>query len=447
MTALPLTRSASLFSQPHLYLDTTVAVAGWLTSARIGKRVAFLVLSDGSWQAPTQVVVSEDLLTAQPALRSLGAGCAVRVEGVWVASPAAGQPFELRAERVQIVGEVEDPATYPIQPKEHSPEFLRSVPHLRVRTAQFGAVSRLRHYLSRFIHDYFEEQGFLWVATPILTSTDAEGAGERFRVSTQGTEEFFGRETFLTVSGQLEGEALCSALSRIYTFGPTFRAEGSHTSRHLAEFWMVEPELAFASLPDLIQLGQGLLQHVVAKCLERLPGEMAYFATQGGRSVVEWEGFTQTPFLVMPYTEAIERLSGQSDLPPVLWGQDLHSDHEKWLVAQAQRPVVVVDYPTQIKSFYMKPSLDGKTVEAMDILVPGMGEIIGGSVREERLAPLVERMEALGMDPSQYGQYLDLRRYGSVPHGGFGLGFERLVAYLAGLPSIKDAIAYPRTAA
>jgi asparaginyl-tRNA synthetase len=446
MTALPLTRSASLFSQAHLYLDQRVAVAGWLTSARIGKRVAFLVLSDGSWQAPTQIVVPETLLIAQPEIRGLGAGCAVRVEGLWIASPATGQPFELQAQSVEIVGTVADPATYPIQPKEHSAEFLRSVPHLRVRTAQFGAISRLRHQLARFIHDYFDDRGFVWVATPILTSTDAEGAGDRFQVTTQGQGEFFGRETFLTVSGQLEGEAMCSALSRIYTFGPTFRAEGSHTSRHLAEFWMVEPEMAFASLADLIQLGQGLLQHVVARCLEKLPDEMAYFASQGGRSVSDWEQFTQIPFMVMPYTEAIERLSSQSELPPVAWGQDLHSDHEKWLVAQAQRPVVVVDYPAQIKSFYMKPSADGRCVEAMDILVPGMGEIIGGSVREERLEPLVERMKALGMDPSQYGQYLDLRRYGSVPHGGFGLGFERLVAYVAGLPSIKDAIAYPKTA-
>lgn len=452
MSAFTLTQIASLFATPSQFLDQCVDVGGWLVSARMSKRVGFLVLSDGSSHTALQVVVPQALLEQTPELRSMGAGCSVRVRGRLVVSMGAGQAHELQADHVQIVGRVDDPLSYPIQPKEHSAEFLRSVPHLRHRTAQFGAVARLRHVLMRAVHDYFETQGFAWVATPILTGTDAEGAGERLRVTTLETgeqgDDFFARDTYLTVSGQMEGEALCAALSRVYTFGPTFRAEGSHTSRHLAEFWMIEPEMAFATLSDLQQLAQGLLQHCVAQALERLPAEMAYFAQAGGRSIAQWEQFIQEDFQVVPYTEAIERLqaSGVAFDTSVSWGVDLQSEHEKWLVEHIGRPVIVVDYPAQIKSFYMKAGADGRTVEAMDILVPGMGEIVGGSVREEDLGRLERRMEALGMDTQAYAQYLDLRRYGTVPHGGFGLGFERLVAYLAGLSSIKDAIAYPRFA-
>lgn len=449
MSMFDLTPAASLFSAPDLYLERSVTVGGWLTSARFGKKVGFLVLSDGSSHAPIQVVVPLALLDATPELRALGAGCAVRATGRWVASLGAGQSHELQAEQVVVVGDVEDPSHYPIQPKAHSPEFLRSVPHLRPRTAQFGAIARLRHVLARFIHDHLEDQGFLWVATPILSSVDAEGAGERFRVTTlaageQG-EDFFARDAFLTVSGQLEAEALCAALSRVYTFGPTFRAEGSHTSRHLAEFWMVEPEMAFADLDDAIVLAEGLLRGAVAACLERLPQEMAYFAQEGGRSLAEWAAFVAEPFARVTYDQAIAQLA-LGPFTGIAWGMDLQSEHEKWLVEQAGRALIVTDYPAGIKSFYMQGSADGRTVAAMDILVPGMGELVGGSAREADLGRLLARMEERGMDPAEYGHYLDLRRYGSVPHAGFGLGFERLVAYVAGLASIKDATFYPKFA-
>lgn len=452
MSAFTLTQVASIFSTPSRFQDQSVEVGGWLSSARMGKRVGFLVLSDGSSQTFLQVVVPQALLEGQPSLRSLGPGCCVRVKGCIVASQGAGQAWELLADTIEVQGWVQDPLTYPIQAKEHSAEFLRSVPHLRHRTTQFAAVARLRHVLMRAVHDYFESHGFAWVATPILTGTDAEGAGERLRATRLGRgeigEDFFASDMFLTVSGQMEGEALSSGLSRVYTFGPTFRAEGSHTSRHLAEFWMVEPEMAFATLDDLQVLAQGLLQHCVRAALERAGGEMAYFAQHGGRTIAQWEQFADEDFLRVTYTDAIEQLqqSGCAFDVPVEWGMDLQSEHEKWLVEQAGRVLVVVDYPAQIKSFYMKASQDGCTVEAMDILVPGMGEIVGGSVREEDLDRLVRRMQDLGMDTQAYAQYLDLRRYGTVAHGGFGLGFERLVAYMAGLSSIKDAIAYPRFA-
>lgn len=452
MSAYSLTPIAALFSHPEHFLHQRIEIAGWLTSARIGKRVGFLVVSDGSSLASLQAVVPHEILEHMPALRDLGAGCSVRVRGALVPSLGTGQTHELQAQEVEVVGTVQDPLTYPIQPKAHSAEFLRSVPHLRHRVPQVAGVARLRHTLMRAVHDYFDELGFCWVATPILTSVDAEGAGARLRATTlepeQGGADFFARSTYLTVSGQMEAEALCAGLSRVYTFGPTFRAEGSHTSRHLAEFWMVEPEMAFATLADLVSLAQGLLQRCAREALDRLGPDMQAFAHAGGTSISQWEKFAHEPFCVMTYSDAITELSrcDQSFQTPVAWGMDLQSEHEKWLVAHAGRPVAVVDYPTAIKSFYMKASEDGRTVQAMDILVPGMGEIIGGSVREDDADRLDARMRALGMDLGEYGQYRDLRRYGSVPHGGFGLGFERLVAYLAGLGSIKDAIAYPRVA-
>lgn len=450
MSAFALTRTASLLSSPELFFDQSVTVAGWLTSARFSKRVGFLVLSDGSRQEALQVVVPFEVLEATHGLRSVGAGVSVRVQGTLVASKGAGQAYELLASSVELVGMVDDPQTYPIQPKAHTPEFLRTVPHLRHRVSRFGAVARVRHRAARAIHDFFEEQGFLWVATPILTASDAEGAGARFRVTAEDAgapgEEFFGDPAYLTVSGQLTGEALCAALSRVYTFGPTFRAERSQTSRHLAEFWMVEPEMAFATLSDLAQLSEGLLKHVVRACLTQCSQEMASFAAEGGRSLAQWEQFLREPFERMTYTAAVrllEQLPGPFTYP-VSWGVDLQSEHERALVSHVGKPVVLTDYPADIKAFYMKASSDGQTVAALDVLVPGMGEIIGGSVREESLEALDARMLGLGMDLSAYSAYRDLRRYGSVPHGGFGLGFERLVAYLAGLSSIKDAIAYPR---
>lgn len=441
------TLSKVIFSDSSL-IGQSVEVGGWLTSARMGKKVGFLVLVDGSSLTPLQVVVSLELMEKDPILRTLGAGFSVRVWGQVVASCGAGQAVEIKAERVEVVGGVQDRETYPIQPKAHSTEFLRSLPHLRPRVTQFGAIARLRHTLSQAIHQYLSQYGFLWVATPILSTADAEGAGQQFQVVTQdGPTEFFGKEVFLTVSGQLDVEAYCMALSRVYTFGPTFRAELSQTSRHLADFWMIEPEMAFATLDDIVHLAEGLLKHVVEVCLRDLPQEMAYFESQGGRSVASWQQFTQDPFEKMTYTEAVRILieSGQSFEYPIFWGVDLQSEHEKFLVEKVGRPVVLTDYPTDIKAFYMKQSVDGKTVAAMDILVPGMGEIVGGSQREEGLEQLDARMKAGGMDLEAYQAYRDLRRYGSVPHAGFGLGFERLVSYLAGLSSVKDAIAYPRS--
>ncbi len=449
MSAFTLSQVATLLSS-SFSPSGPVRVGGWLTHARFSKKVAFLVLSDGSSHQPLQVVVPGHLLEDQPHLRDLGPGCSVRVEGDLVPSRGAGQAVELLAHSVEIMGLVDDPRTYPIQPKPLAADFLRSLPHLRHRVAGQAAIARLRHVMSQAIHDYFATLGFMWVATPILTAADAEGAGSRFQVVSEGDtqkDSFFGKPTFLTVSGQLAGEALCMGLSRVYTFGPTFRAERSHTSRHLAEFWMVEPEVAFADLQDIISLSEGLLKHVVSECLTKLPMEMEYFAQEGGRTLEQWHSFVQQDFACMTYTDAIEKLQ----LAPhgtfsilVSWGDDLLAEHERWLVEQVGKPLAITHYPAEIKSFYMKATGDGRTVEAMDILVPGMGELIGGSTREDDLQRLEQRMIMAGMDPAEYQSYMDLRRYGSVPHAGFGLGFERLVAYISGTTSVRDVIAYPR---
>ncbi len=455
MSAFELTRTISLFTSPETYIGRQVSVGGWLRSARIGKKVGFLVLSDGSSHETLQVVISLALMEAQPALRSLGAGYSVLVKGTAVASIGSGQTIELQATSIEIAGTVLDPSTYPLQPKAHSPEFLRSLPYLRSRVTQFGAIARLRHCLMRAIHDYLESQQFLWIATPIISGTDAEGAGERFRVSSlaegQAGADFFDRPAYLTVSGQLEAEAMAQALGRVYTFGPTFRAEQSHTSRHLAEFWMVEPEMAFADLDDVATLAEDLLKCCVRECLVKLPAEMAYFAEQeGGRSLSQWQAFVDLPFARVTYTEAIDLLIASGvdfSFPITGWGADLQSEHEKWLVERTGRPVVVTDYPSDIKAFYMRESDDGRTVKAMDILVPGMGEIVGGSQREERHQVLLDKMLARGMDASELKEYVDLRAMGGgCGSAGFGLGFERLVAFLGSQTSIKDVIAYPRTA-
>lgn len=445
MHAFEQSLTRSLFDTP--VPGQTVHVGGGLTSARMGKAVGFLVLVDGSSTEPLQVVVSRALMEQDPTLRTLGAGCSVSVTGTFVASRGGGQQWEVQAQTVTVTGRVEDPETYPIQPKELSPEFLRTLPHLRARTTRHGAVARLRHVLARAVHDYLDSQGFLWVATPVLSPTDAEGAGEQFQVvTTEGPTAFFGEEMFLAVSGQLDVEAFCMALSRVYTFGPTFRAEKSQTSRHLAEFWMVEPEMAFARLDDIAGLAEGLLRHAIQTVLADLPGEMAWFEKEGGRPVAAWTALAQTPFCRMTYTDAVACLqeSGRVFDVPVVWGMDLQSAHEKALVDIRQGPVVVTDYPAGIKAFYMKASADGQTVAAMDILVPGMGEIVGGSEREEDFDRLTARMQSLGMDIGAFVPYLDLRRYGTVPHAGFGLGFERLVAWLSTTPSIRDAIPVPR---
>jgi asparaginyl-tRNA synthetase len=396
-------------------------------------------------------------------VQRLTAGCAVEATGTIVPSPAKGQPFEMQASAVRVVGWVEDPDHYPIQPKPHSLEFLRDVAHLRPRTNVIAAATRVRHTVAQAIHRFFHEHGFLWVNTPIITAADAEGAGALFRVSTLDlaniprkengqvdfAQDFFGRETFLTVSGQLNVEAYCLALTKVYTFGPTFRAENSNTSRHLAEFWMIEPEIAFADLSDDADLAEALLKYVFRALLEERQEDMAFFDERIEKGIVaKLQGIVQSEFVRMDYGEAISVLERAKDKFefPVKWGVDLQSEHERYLTEKhARKPVIVMNYPKAIKAFYMRVNDDGKTVAAMDVLAPGIGEIIGGSQREERLEVLDRRMDEIGIDKEHMGWYRDLRRYGSVPHAGFGLGFERTIAYVTGLTNVRDAIPFPRT--
>lgn len=436
---------SSLLSTPVASLPMPARVGGWVTSFRKSKSVGFVMLSDGSSPQRLQVVVPQDLFDAHPELLKLTTSCAVIVEGDLVASMGSKQHCELKASRITVTGWVEDPEHYPIQPKEISAEFLRTIPHLRARVAQQGAIARLRHVLAQAIHEYFALHGFVWVATPIITSSDAEGAGSRFEVVADDP-DFFGQPSYLTVSGQLAGEALCMALSRIYTFGPTFRAEPSQTSRHLAEFWMVEPEIAFAGLDDIMELSEGMLKHVWRAAIDRCSGDLDLLSQEEGLSVSQLQDLIDHPFVRITYTQAIELLqqSGEEFASSIVWGMDLQSEQEKWLVSHLGRPTFVTHYPQEIKSFYMRPTGDGKTVEAMDLLVPKMGELIGGSARADQGPALEKRMKELGMDVTQYQSYLDLRRYGSAPHAGFGLGFERLLAFISGAPSVRDVIAYPR---
>lgn len=441
-----------------------VVVKGWIRTRRDSKAgISFLNVHDGSCFAPIQVVAGSDVPNYQDEVLRLTSGCSVVVAGELVPTPGRAQPVEIRATAVEVLGWVDDPETYPIQPKAHSFEFLRGVAHLRPRTNTFGAIARMRHTLSMAVHRFFDERKFLWVHTPIITTSDAEGAGEMFRVSTldlvnlprtpEGgvdfSEDFFGRPASLTVSGQLNVEAYCLALSNVYTFGPTFRAENSNTSRHLAEFWMIEPEIAFADLHDDANLAEDFLKYIFRAVLEERGDDMAFFDDRIQKGVVErLERFVEASFERMEYTEAVEALqrSGKKFEFPVEWGLDLQSEHERYLTEELLgRPVVVMNYPRGIKSFYMRINPDGKTVAAMDVLAPGIGEIIGGSQREERLDVLDRRMEEMGLDREAYGWYRDLRRYGTVPHAGFGLGFERTIMYATGMANIRDAIPYPRT--
>jgi asparaginyl-tRNA synthetase len=393
----------------------------------------------------------------------LTAGCAVEATGRVVASPAKGQPFEMQADAMRVVGWVDDPDTYPIQPKPHTLEFLREVAHLRPRTNVIGALTRVRHTIAKAIHGFFDSHGFCWVNTPIITASDAEGAGALFRVSTLDLanlprtadgkvdfgQDFFGREAFLTVSGQLNVEAYCLALSKVYTFGPTFRAENSNTSRHLAEFWMIEPEIAFADLSDNADLAEALLKHVFRTLLAERPEDMAFFEERIEKGLIaKLTGIVDHEFVRMDYTEAVRILesSKQKFEFPVSWGIDLQSEHERFLTEKhVGRPVILTNYPKAIKAFYMRVNDDARTVAAMDVLAPGIGEIVGGSQREERLDVLDARLRETGLDPAHYGWYRDLRRYGTVPHAGFGLGFERTVAYATGLANVRDVIPFPRT--
>jgi asparaginyl-tRNA synthetase len=444
--------------------DSPVTVKGWVRTRRDSKAgISFVHVSDGSCFHPVQVVAPNTLANYPDEVQRLTAGCSVEATGIIVPSPAKGQPFEMQASAVKVVGWVEDPDSYPIQPKPHTLEFLREVAHLRPRTNVIGAVTRVRHTISQAIHRFFHDNGFLWVNTPIITTSDAEGAGELFRVSTldltnlprtaEGKvdfgQDFFGRETFLTVSGQLNVETYCMALSKVYTFGPTFRAENSNTSRHLAEFWMIEPEIAFANLADNATLAEALLKHVFRTVLGERADDMAFFEERIEKGVIaKLQGIVDSEFVRMDYTEAIRVLekAKQKFEFPVSWGMDLQSEHERYICEKhTGKPVVLMNYPKEIKAFYMRLNDDGKTVAAMDVLAPGIGEIIGGSQREERLGILDERMAGSGLDKDHYGWYRDLRRYGTVPHAGFGLGFERTVAYVTGLGNVRDVIPFPRT--
>ncbi|MDD1783697.1 asparagine--tRNA ligase [Enterovibrio sp. ZSDZ35] len=445
-------------------VDTEVTVRGWIRTRRDSKAgISFLAIYDGSCFDPIQAVVPNELNNYNEEVLRLTTGCSVEVTGKVVESPGQGQAFELQATDVKVVGWVEDADTYPMAKTRHSIEYLREVAHLRPRTNVIGAVARVRNCLAQAIHRFYHEQGYFWVSAPLITASDAEGAGEMFRVSTldlenlprtdKGTvdynEDFFGKETFLTVSGQLNAEAYACALSKVYTFGPTFRAENSNTSRHLAEFWMVEPEVAFADLNDVAKLAEDMLKFVFKAVLEERRDDLEFFAQRIDKeAITRLEKFVESDFAQVDYTDAIEILlqSGKTFENAVEWGIDLASEHERYLAEQHfQAPVIVKNYPKDIKAFYMRLNEDGKTVAAMDVLAPGIGEIIGGAQREERLDVLDARMRAMNIDPEHMSWYRDLRRYGTVPHAGFGLGFERLVSYVTGMGNVRDVIPFPRT--
>jgi asparaginyl-tRNA synthetase len=442
----------------------TVTVKGWIRTKRDSKAgISFLAVHDGSCFDAVQAVAPAELNNYENEIKRLTTACSVIVTGTIARSEGQGQAFEIQASSVEVVGWVENPDTYPMAPKRHSMEYLREQAHLRARTNMVGAITRVRHCLAQAIHRFFHERGFYWISTPIITGADAEGAGEMFRVSTLDLEnlprddkgaidykqDFFGKETFLTVSGQLNVETYACALSKVYTFGPTFRAENSNTTRHLAEFWMIEPEVAYAELKDVAQLAEDMLKFVFKAVLAERADDMAFFAERVDENAVSrLQNMIDSTFVRMDYTEAVEILKncGKKFDYPVEWGVDLQSEHERYLAeVHVGAPVILQNYPKDIKAFYMRMNEDGKTVAAMDILAPGIGEIIGGSQREERLEQLDARMDQMGLNKEDYSWYRDLRRYGTVPHAGFGLGFERLVSYVTGVGNVRDVIAFPRT--
>ncbi|HSB71182.1 MAG TPA: asparagine--tRNA ligase [Candidatus Methylomirabilis sp.] len=446
-------------------VGTELTVKGWVRTRRDSKAdggLSFLAIHDGTCQDPIQVVARSGLPNYPTDVQRLSTGCAVEVDGTLSASQGKGQAVELVASAVRVVGSVDDPDAYPVSAKRHTFEYLREVAHLRVRTNTFGAVARVRHSLAVALHRFFDERGFFYVHTPVITTSDAEGAGQMFRVSTLDlvnlprtpaggvdfSQDFFGREARLTVSGQLNVESYCCALSRVYTFGPTFRAENSNTSRHLSEFWMIEPEIAFAGLDENADLAEEMLKYLFDDLLRRRADDMAFFDLRIEPGVVDrLRHVVETPFRRLTYTEAVEVLkkSGKSFEFPVEWGTDLQSEHERYLTEEHfKQPVVLVNYPKEIKAFYMRLDDDGKTVAAMDVLVPKIGEIIGGSQREERLEVLDRRIREAGLRTEDYWWYRDLRRYGTVPHAGFGLGFERLTQFCTGMGNIRDVIPFPR---
>ena len=439
-------------------------VKGWVRTRRDSKAgLSFITLSDGSCFDTLQIVASAELSNYAEEVQKLTTGCSIEATGELVESQGKGQSVELRADAIRVVGWVDDPDTYPVSAKRHTFEYLREVAHLRPRTNTFAAVARVRNCLAQAIHRFFYEQGFCWIHTPIVTASDCEGAGEMFRVSTLDmanpprneaggidyAQDFFGRESHLTVSGQLNVETYCMALSKVYTFGPTFRAENSNTSRHLAEFWMVEPEIAFADLSDDADLAETFLKYLFKTVLDERADDLAFFNLRIDKTVIETlEHMIETPFERVSYTEAIELLekAKKSFEYPVSWGADLQSEHERYLTEDVfKRPVILTDYPKEIKAFYMRMNDDGKTVAAMDVLAPRIGEIIGGSQREERLDVLDQRIDEMGLPKENYWWYRDLRRYGTVPHAGFGLGFERLVLFVTGMSNVRDVIPFPRT--
>jgi asparaginyl-tRNA synthetase len=440
-----------------------ITIEGWVRTRRDSKAgLSFLAIHDGSCFDALQVVAPAELPNYQADVLRITSGCAVRVTGVVVASQGKGQAVELRAETLEVVGWVDDPDHYPMQPKRHTMEYLREVAHLRPRTNVIGAVTRVRHTLAQAVHRFFHERGFFWIHTPIITASDAEGAGQMFRVSTLDAanpprtpdghvdfdQDFFGREARLTVSGQLNVETYCLAMSKVYTFGPTFRAENSNTRRHLAEFWMIEPEIAFADLAADAALAEDFLKYIFRTLLDERKDDLAFFEKFVDADCQKrLTALVDSTFARMDYTEAIKILeaSGEKFEFPVSWGIDLQSEHERYLTEKVVKgPVAVVNYPKDIKAFYMRMNPDGKTVAAMDVLAPGIGEIIGGSQREERLDVLDARIAAMGLHAKDYWWYRDLRRYGTVPHAGFGLGFERAIQYATGIENIRDVIPFPR---
>ena len=443
-------------------LGKTVELKGWVRTRRDSKAgFSFVELNDGSSFGNIQILAPNTLANYAETVQRLVTGCSIRCVGAVKPSPGEGQPTEVEAVEIEQYGDA--PADYPLQKKRHSLEFLRSIAHLRSRTNTFGAVERIRNRVSFSIHQYFQERGFYYVHTPLITASDCEGAGQMFRVTTLDAEnppktengkvdfsqDFFGKPSFLTVSGQLEGETFACGLGKIYTFGPTFRAENSNTTRHLSEFWMIEPEAAFYELEENMVLAEGLLKRIFRDVLDQCPEDMAFFNKQFDNTLIETlEHIIASDFIRLPYTEAVEILekSGQKFDFPVGWGIDLQSEHERYLTeVHFKKPVILYNYPRTIKPFYMYVNDDGKTVRAMDVLVPKIGEIIGGSEREYRLDVLRQRMAEMKLDSENYGWYEDLRKYGTVPHSGFGLGFERVIQFVTGIANIRDVIPFPRT--
>ena len=451
----------ALFAQPECYTAEPVTVCGWVRTLRSGKALGFIELNDGSYFSNLQVVFEEDKLPNFDEIARQNVGAALIVRGRLLLTPQAKQPFEIHAEEITVEGA--STPDYPLQKKRHTMEFLRTIQHLRPRTNTFSAAFRVRSVAAQGIHKFFTDRGFVYAHTPLITGSDCEGAGEMFRVTTidpaeppltedgkiDYSQDFFGKATNLTVSGQLEGECMAMAFGKIYTFGPTFRAEKSYTGRHAAEFWMIEPEIVFADLEDNLALAEDMIKYVLRYVMEQCPRELEFFNNFVDKGLLErLNHVVNSDFAVCTYTEAIERLQ-QADVKfefPVSWGVDLHTEHERYLTEKIfGKPVFVTDYPKEIKAFYMRLNDDGKTVAAVDLLVPGIGEIIGGSQREERLDILLDRIHELGLNEEDYWWYLDLRRFGGARHAGFGLGFERLIMYVTGIANIRDVLPFPRT--